>query len=126
MTGTARRLSREDEDFRSAEAWLAWDRNPCGKPRLILGDLAELSEPLEGAPRLGVDVPKEQFARDPQNRKIIFETLEAAWHRNRDFPGKLAGYHEGEFEGGGWCIEIYGEGDPLPVQPEPPKPRWMS
>lgn len=112
-----------EAELRQAEAWLAWDRNPCGKPPLKLPALRRFETRQVHLPHiLGVDVAAQPHGR---MRTAVLHALEANYHYHREWPGKVAGYFEGPVDGT-WVIEIYGEGDPLPVQPEPPKPRFMK
>lgn len=119
--------SPQDRELREAETYLAWEFNPCGKPKLRLRDLERFPEPKKGMPSLAVQMTDERDARDHENRRAMLVNLSAAWHHHRAFPGELAGYYEGPGPGGvGWVVEIYGAGEPWAVQPAPPKPRFMQ
>jgi hypothetical protein len=118
--------SRQERDLREAQAYIDWECNPCGKPKLWLRSLVKFPERQDRLPCLGVDAKDERDARDAQNRGAMLTNLQGAYHYRREFPGKLAGYYEGPRpDGTGWMIEIYGEGDAWPLKPEPPKPEFM-
>lgn len=117
-----------EEELRQADAYMSWQMNPCGKPPLDLSKLERVEKWTERCPSKGVD-----FTADPgeETRGAALNVLQMALHQDRSFPANLVAYYEGTRPGlpgcpDTWVIEVYGEGAPAPVLPEPPRPAWMG
>jgi hypothetical protein len=111
----------DHDEMSAAQAYIAWQANPCGKPPLVLRDLRRFKERQE-MPCMAVDWRGGGIVGTM--RRVALTNLEGAYHYDQAFPGDLAGYFEGTVDGV-YMIEIYGKGEPWPPKPAPNKPEFL-